>query len=264
MRSERIPAIPDKTREMWAGAALVLAAHGSSRGGVREPVLEIAAAIARRNLFAETAVGFMSRPPNLAQALAGTMAAAVYVVPFFLAHGHFSRTVIPETLARLERDPDRRIRYCAPIGTSPRLAEIVRRRVMAACRQRYLDAAGVSVLLIGHGTPRNSESSVVARELAADLASRRWFARVGTAFLEEAPSVADGLAALDMNGGAPVVAVGLFAAEGLHGAEDVPKLLDDGNRTGRAVHYAGAIGAGPGVAGLILERVLAFDSAVAG
>jgi len=241
----------------------VLAAHGSS-GGVREPVLELAAAIACRGLFAETAVGFMSRPPNLAQVVEGTTAADIYVVPFFLAHGHFTRTVIPEALARLERDPARRIHYCDPIGTSPRLAEIVRRRVAAACHRHRLDAASVSVLLIGHGTPRNPESSGVARGLAAVLASRCWFAGVGTVFLEEAPSVADGLAALDAVGGAPVVAVGLFAAEGMHGAEDVPQLLDDGNRTGRAVHYAGAIGAGPGVTGLILERVLACDTADAG
>ena len=118
------------------------------------------------------------------------------------------------------------------------------------------------MLLVGHGTPRNAQSSSTARGLARALDRGRVFAEVGTAFLDEPPSVSEALAAL---GGEAVVVVGLFAAEGSHGAEDVRGLLAAaGGTAGRMpanVHYAGALGAGPGVIGLILERVQAFAAA---
>ena len=249
------------------GAALVLAAHAASRDdGAAEPVLRHAASLRRRHLFAEVGVGFIAGRPGLEQALAAVTAETVYVVPCFMADGHYTRTVIPGLLdlAGPQAAPGR-IRYCAPLGTSPRVAELVRRRVTAACRARNLHPAAVSVLLVGHGTPRNAQSSSTARGLAGALDRERVFAEVGTAFLDEPPSVGEALAALH---GDTVVAVGLFAAEGAHGAEDVRTLLAAaGGAVGRAsgnLHYAGALGAGPGVIGLILERIQAFEAANAG
>lgn len=249
------------------GAALLLAAHAASRDdGAAEPVLRHAASLRRRHLFAEVGVGFIAGRPGLEQALAAVTAETVYVVPCFMADGHYTRTVIPGMLdlAGPQAAPGR-IRYCAPLGTSPRVAELVRRRVTAACRARNLRPTAVSVLLVGHGTPRNAQSSSTARGLAGTLGRGRVFAEVGTAFLDEPPSVSEALAALH---GDAVVAVGLFAAEGAHGAEDVRTLLAAaGGAVGRAsemLHYAGALGAGPGVIGLILERIQAFEAANAG
>lgn len=245
--------------EAWAKAALVLVAHGSSGGdGAAEPVLRHAAFLKRRRWFAEIGVGFVGRTPGLAQALRPVTADTIYVVPCFLADGHYTRTVIPEALDEARPDTPGRLRYCAPIGTSPRLAELVRRRVASVCRTRELDPASVSVLLIGHGTPRHPASAAVTHGLARTLEARRWFAATGTAFLDEPPQVGDALEALDAMGGEAVVAVGLFATDGVHGAKDVPELLAKDSRTERPVHYAGAIGAGPGVVGLILERVQAY------
>lgn len=261
MPSEPLHAAASLGRRAWPNAALVLVAHGSVRDDAREPVLRHAAAIDRRGLFAETAVGFTGRNPDLVQALDGISADSVYVVPCFLAHGHFTQTVIPAILAEAAEKSDRRIHCCAPIGTSTRLAELVRRRVASMCRRHGLHMASVKVLLIGHGTMRHAESSGVTRDLVASLTSRRWFRAVGPAFLEEAPSIAGSVAALELAGGGAVVAVGLFAADGQHGAEDVPGLLDRARAPGRTLYYAGAIGAGPGMPGLILERVQAHDAA---
>ena len=247
--------------EGWAKAALVLAAHGSSRNlGAPEPVLRLAAWLERRHLFSEIGVGFIGRTPDLAQALGAVTADTVYVVPCFLADGHYTRTVIPEALVAAMPDAPRRMNYCAPIGTSPRLAELVRRRVAAACRARELDPDSVSLLLIGHGSPRNPASSSVTRKLARAIEAQGRFVRTAVAFLDEPPFVADALDALDVPGGETVVALGLFAAAGVHGADDVPQLLTEASRPGRPVHYAGAVGAGPGILGLILERIRAFET----
>jgi sirohydrochlorin cobaltochelatase len=256
--SANLSAIGQSSREGWREAALVLAAHGSSRDiGAPEPVLRHAAWLQRHRLFAEVGVGFIGRTPDLAQALGAVTADTVYVVPCFLADGHYTKTVIPEALVAAKPDAPQRMKYCAPIGTSPRLAELVRRRVAAFCHTRDLKPGSVSLLLIGHGTPRHPASSSVTRKLARAMETRGWFARTGVAFLDEPPFVADALQAL---GGETVVALGLFAAGGVHGADDVPQLLATGSHDARPVHYAGAVGAGPGILGLILERVRAFET----
>ena len=256
--SAKLSVIEYSSRESWAEAALVLVAHGSSRDiGAPEPVLRHAAWLERHRLFAEIGVGFIGRTPDLAQAIGAVTADTVYVVPCFLADGHYTRTVIPEALVAATPDAPQRMKYCAPIGTSPRLAELVRRRVAAACRTRDLEPGSVSLLLIGHGTPRHPASSSVTRKLARAMEAQGWFARTSVAFLDESPFVADALEAL---GGETVVALGLFAADGVHGADDVPRLLAAGSHAARPVHYAGAVGAGPGILGLILERVRAFET----
>lgn len=256
--SANLSVIDESSREGWAEAALVLAAHGSSRvDGTPEPVLHHAARLERLRLFAEIGVGFIGRTPDLAQALGAVTSDTVYVVPCFLADGHYTRTVIPAALAEAAPDAPQRWKYCAPIGTSPRLAELVRRRVAAACRARDLEPGSVSVLLVGHGTPRSPASSGISHGLARALKVQGWFAGTGVAFLDEPPFVDDALEAL---GGEIVVALGLFAAGGVHGADDVPRLLATGSRAGRTVHYAGVVGDGPGILGLILERVRAFGT----
>ncbi len=256
--SANLSTIGESSCEGWGEAALVLAAHGSSRDlGAPEPVLRHAAWLQRHRLFAEIGVGFIGRTPDLAQALGAVTADTVYVVPCFLADGHYTRTVIPEALVAATPDAPPRMKYCAPIGTSPRLVELARRRVVAACRTWELEPGSVSLLLIGHGTPRHPASSSVTRDLARAMEARGWVARTGVAFLDEPPFVDH---ALDALGGETVIALGLFAAAGVHGADDVPDLLATGSRSARPVHYAGAVGAGPGILGLILERVRAFET----
>ena len=101
-------------------ATLVLAAHAASDAPERrEPVWRWARMLARRALFAAVRVGYVKGSPALVDAVSEA-AEAVYVVPFFMADGWFSRRRIPAVLA--EARHGERIRLCAPVGTSPRLA----------------------------------------------------------------------------------------------------------------------------------------------
>ena len=233
-------------------ATLVLAAHAAAdAAGAREPVWRWARMLARRDLFATVRVGYVKGTPALADAASVAAGEPVYVVPFFMADGWFSRR-IPTVLGGARTGAD--IRLCAPVGTSPRLALVADRLARRACRLLGIAPVEASLLLIGHGTPRESTSSAAAHAMAATLARYGRYAAVATALLEEPPSVAEAMATLSGNA---VVAIGLFAAEGAHGAGDAPRLVQEAATSRRVRYaYAGVIGSAPGMAGAIIERVM--------
>lgn len=228
---------------------LVLVAHAAARGAAgREPVRQWARLLARRRRFAAVRIGMVKGTPPLARAVAAGRGKPVLVVPFFLADGHFVRRVVPAVLERAAGKT--RTVLCPPVGTSPLLGPLVAERAEAVCRSKGLRAAETALLLVGHGTRREAASGAAGRALAGAIAAQGRFAGVGCAFLEEPPSVAEALALLP---GKAVVALGLFTADGMHGAGDVHTLLAAA-QTERPVHYAGVIGALPGMVEAIVER----------
>jgi sirohydrochlorin ferrochelatase len=111
--------------------------------------------------------------------------------------------------------------------------------------------------LIGHGSPSDPASRRTAEWHAAPARAGGVFAAVRTAFLDESPTLAEVLPDLRR----PAVAVGLFAAEGLHAGDDIPRLI---LRHGRApLYYVGPIGVDPAIPDLVLEQVAEADIRVA-
>lgn len=264
---------------LWAQAALVLVAHGSERVAAAETATAShAKALGRRALFREVKACFLKAAPGPRETVASLHSSSAYIVPCFMSRGYAARTLVPQELGlagpltRLSRGarqaaPLERVFYCDPVGTHPRLTEVIARHVEETCRVHDLDPAAVSVLLVGHGTPRDPVSGEAARRHAARLEERAGFARVRAAFLEEPPYLKDAAEGL---GGRPTVAVGLFAEAGAHGEEDVPRLLGLGPAAGppgRAaagdgaarIWYAGPIGPDPEIAEIVLDQVRAFD-----
>ena len=79
------------------------------------------------------------------------------------------------------------------------------------------------------------------------------FARVDTAFLEEAPFL-DEVVQSDTR---PTVVVGFFNGDGLHAAEDVPEAV---GRFDGPITYTGPVGAFPEVSKLIARSIAAAAS----
>ena len=245
----------------WSEAGLVLLAHGSTRRD-DDAVLRHAERLRRRSLFAEVTAGFVKGTPDLRAAVGVHRAQRLYLVPCFMADGYYTRRVIPDSLGLagpISVTPEgQTLYYCAPIGTSPALAEIVRRRAVGVCRDAGMLASDTTVLLIAHGSPTAIGSFDAIRTAEDRLRWSGGFADVRTAFLEESPKVADALSEL---AGRDVVAVGILACEGVHAAHDIPRLIAN---FGGDVRYAGVIGSGPGALALALDRVRHFDRRVLG
>lgn len=250
----------------WREAGLLLVGLGAGRDPrAAATVRAHAREIDRRGLFAAVGEAFLKRPPSPAEALRATTAPTVYVVPCLIGDSDLARSRVPAALGldgRAASADGRSIRYCEPIGASRRLAGVIRDRALAFCRQRGLDPARVTLLAVGHGTPRDPDSAATARRHVATLRTDGSFAEVLAAFLEEPPAVGEQVARARA---ADVVAVGLFVGEGAHGTEDVPALLDAApRRPGARTFYAGPIGADPGIVEVILAQVRAAGPGRAG
>jgi sirohydrochlorin cobaltochelatase len=252
----------------------VLIAHGSERSpGRASATASHAEVLRRRGLFRDVRVCFLKAVPGPREALESVEAPSVYLVPCFMSDGFSTRTVIPRELAlsgpvtlrkgQASRGRGQRIFYCEPVGVHPGLADLIGRRVEEACRARDLSAGAVSVLLVGHGTPKEPASGEAVRRHVARLEARGPFARVRAAFLEEPPYLEDEAKEL---GPGPTLVVGLFAEGGAHGEDEVPRLLGLAPEGGPAgpgparTHYLGPIGPDPEISELILDQVGAFDA----
>lgn len=249
---------------LFKDAALLLVGHGAAAAPeAQAPTLRQAERLSRLGLFAEVRAAFLKGAAPLEEALGGVAARTVFVVPNLMSNGHFARRVIPRRLGLngpVTRRDGRLVVYCAPPGTDPALAGIVRERVAELCRENGLDLATASVLLVGHGSEKERAAGEAVRAHGEGLAKEGGFAAVRTAFLDEAPRLAD-LLAEDVK--PPVVVVGMFAADGLHSERDLRDVLARTGGFGTRIFYTGAIGAEPAFCGLILAAVKTAARSVA-
>jgi len=237
------------TDPRWAAAAAVLCAHGIAGGpGVAR---DHAAALAGRGLFAEVRACCLAGAPGLAETLAAIDRPRIFLAPLLMAEGYAMGTLLPRALGNAPADRVERVMLARPVGTSPVLADMIADRAAAACRDRGWPPAETAVLLVGHGTTRDSASGATAREQAARLAATGRFAETAVAFLEATPTLAEALARL---GPRPCVAIGFFADAGAHGEADVPRLLA---QAGAGAAYAGPVGTDARMVDAVLERLRA-------
>jgi sirohydrochlorin cobaltochelatase len=261
-------------------SALILVGHGSTvNPDSSAPTFDHAAALRQRGVFGEVQCAFWKEEPSLRQVLHMVEADDIYVVPNFISEGYFTRTVIPRELeltGPVTRRGGRTIKYCEPVGSHPRMTELLLRRAAEVAPGVPPDAT--SLFIVGHGTDLNDNSAVAAKREVERIAARGLYAEVLNAYMEEEPLIAkwDELASQPN-----VVVVPFFIADGLHSYEDIPVLLgiaeespgaasasDKGvfannpyARRGRTLYYASAIGTEPLFADVILEQVAAFDAA---
>jgi sirohydrochlorin cobaltochelatase len=267
--AQDIPGTLAEGRAEWRTAGLLLVGHGAHTvAGATRALADHARALAERGLFAAVAAGFLKGTPPAETALDELTPSRIYVVPCFMSDGYFVRTVVPERLGlggALTSRRGREIRYCAPLGTAPALADLVARRLEATAADEHLAVESVEAVIVGHGSSNNPASAEATTLLAARVAERSPVKAIHTAYLDQAPTLEDVVARLP---GRTLVVAGLFAADGRHADEDVRRRLGfvagafrAVRPDGRRVLYTGAVGADPAVADLVIERIEAFDLA---
>ncbi len=257
-------------------AALLLLGHGSTvHCWSSAPVRAHTATLAASGLFGEVACGFWKEGPGMQEALARLTKPEVYLVPFFTVEGYFVRKVIPEVLQLegwLTRRDGRILKLCRPVGAHPRLTEVLLHR--AASAAPGVDPARAALLILGHGTPRDARSSEGVERQVAEIRRRGLYAEVVGAFMETPPLIRDWTT---LTSARDVIAVPFFMADGLHGDEDIPRLLGLEPFAGggenreecnphlfgeRRLHYSRAVGSDPGMVQVILDQIAACDRAL--
>ncbi|MEP4193961.1 MAG: CbiX/SirB N-terminal domain-containing protein, partial [Sneathiella sp.] len=189
----------------------------------------------------------------------------VYLLPFFMSDGYFVKQKIPDIFGLQNGEAiseDRQIYQCEAIGADPSLSQIFKNMADEICSTNSYKEEDVAVLIVAHGSTKSSASREAAVLQARQLTEQGSFLSVGTAFLEEEPSVAGWLKINELPD-APVIVLGMFAAEGPHAMSDVPEAIalartNDGSVSKtQADHllYAGVVGTRPEMIRLIQESV---------
>jgi sirohydrochlorin cobaltochelatase len=270
----------------YRDATLLLLAHGSTvNADSARPALRLAEALGAEGRFAAVAACFWKQEPALLPRVTAASTPRVFVVPLMTGPGYFVEEVIPQALglklpgaaefARVQRRDGRLLYYTHPVGTHPRLVEVLRERARAVVAAhpfpRTPRPAETTLVVVGHGTERAERSRRAVEVQVARLRERGEYAAVQPAFMEIAPRVAEAVAAAATRA---VVVVPLFISDGLHAAEDIPVLLGEPaervqarvqagvppwrnptERFGKLIWYAPGLGEAPELADVVRERV---------
>lgn len=246
--------------------ALVIIGHGSHlNADSSAPVYRHAAAIRRAGVFDEVRECFWKEEPSMREVFDLVEADEVYVVPLFISEGYFTEEVIPRELGldgpapSVTRKPGKTIHYTLPVGTHPSMGGMILRRAEEIAQLTDEQARQAGLVIIGHGTERNSNSSEVIYRVTREAEAMGVFGHVRTGFLDQEPEVARVLAEMEEK---RVVLVPFFVAEGWHTQETIPDDLGL-NRPAvsavtetedRTVWYAAPVGTFPEIAQIVLQR----------
>lgn len=259
-------------------SALLILAHGSSVSETSSrPTREMTERLREAGLFGEVACGFWKERPGLREALDGLVSPEVFIVPNFTVEGYFVRNVIPKELGLtgpVTRRADGQIlRLCLPVGSHPRITEVLLHRAREAAPE--VDFSRAALLVLGHGTPLDARSSQAVEAQVDALRAHGIFGEVHGAFMETPPKIGDWRSITNCR---DVIAVPFFIADGLHSDEDIPRLLGipgggtagdrerrNPHRIGdRELYYSRPVGTDPGMAEVILDQVHAWELCAAG
>lgn len=254
--------------------ALIIIGHGSHLNAESSaPVYRHAEAIRRTGAFGEVRECFWKEEPSMREVFDLVEAGEVYVVPLFISEGYFTEEVIPRELGldgpapSVTRKLGKTIRYCGPVGTHPSMGGMILRRAEQAAGLSREAARKAGLVIIGHGTERNSNSAEVIYRVTREAGEAGVFASVKTGFLDQAPEVGEVLEGMEER---LVVLVPFFVAEGWHTQETIPDDLGLNRPAvshvteigGRTVYYADPVGTFPEVAEIILQRAREAGAAV--
>jgi sirohydrochlorin cobaltochelatase len=263
-------------------AALVVLGHGTTLNAASAaPVLQHAAELRRRGLFAEVREAFWKQEPQIKAVLAGLSRPRVFIVPMFISEGYFSTEIIPPALGfsfpdRLRlKAGDSEVIYCHPVGSHESMTRVIQSRAAGVVQQfpfpRAPKPQDITLFIAGHGTERNANSRKAIERQVELIRAQKIYAAVHAVFMEEEPRIA-GCHALAQT--KYCVVVPFFISDGLHAVEDIPVLLGEPERIvkerlaagqptwrnptekqGKLFWYSASVGTDPVLAEVILERV---------
>ncbi len=198
---------------------LIIAAHGSdTEADVNEHVRKLTVAIAGLGLFDEVVCAFHQGDPGFAEAVDTMTAERIVVVPLMTSQGYYADTVLPKALATARRFSHISVHQTSAVGRHPRIAELVRRRYGELLERFTLDASDAVLVLVGHGTPKHTESRATTLACVEALKSSGVAADVVPAFLDDEPRIESVALSLTHRG---AVVIPFLIGRGVHACVDI-------------------------------------------
>ena len=241
--------------------AMIIVGHGSHLNEDSSlPVYEHAERIRERfgDEFDEVVECFWKEEPSMRHVLDTVESDEVYVVPAFISEGYFTQQVIPRELG-LEgpatRKGDKVVRYAGPLGTFEGMVDVILERTEDLMRGKEVSGDRTMLLLLGHGTAMNKNSSGVIYLNAERIRERGIYDTVEVAFLDQDPEIGEVVNNADTEN---IILIPVFVAEGWHTRETIPEDLGLSGevtvREDKTIYYGAPVGTHPSMAGLIADR----------
>ncbi len=268
--------------ENFSAAALVVLGHGTElNASSAAPVLQHAAELRRRKIFAGVREAFWKQEPQIKKVLAGISAPRIFIAPLFISEGYFATQIIPKELGFNFPDnlklntQNSELFYCRPVGSHDSMTKVILSRAKEIVEKYPFPRAPknpeTTLFIAGHGTEKNENSRKAIERQVELIRAQNIYAEVHAIFLEESPRISDCYSLAQTKN---LVVVPFFISDGLHTQEDIPVLLGEAKRiveerlkagqppwrnptekNGKLVWYSPAVGTEPHIADVILERV---------
>lgn len=244
--------------------ALVIVGHGSHLNEDSSlPVYEHAEHIRHTGEYDEVVECFWKEEPSMRHVLDTVESDEVYVVPAFISEGYFTQQVIPREFGLegpVTVKGSKTVYYAGPLGTFEKMADVILERTEDLMRDKEVSGSRALVLL-GHGTAMNKNSSGVIYLNAERIRERGGYDLVVEAFLDQEPDVEEVVANVEAEN---VILIPVFIAEGWHTRETIPEDLgltgEVTRREDRTIFYGAPVGTHPSMANLIAARARELES----
>ncbi|HET7480416.1 MAG TPA: CbiX/SirB N-terminal domain-containing protein [Rubrobacteraceae bacterium] len=238
--------------------ALVIVGHGSHLNEDSSlPVYEHAERIRQTGEYDEVVECFWKEEPSMRHVLDTVESDEVYVVPAFISEGYFTQQVIPRELGLegpITRRGEKVIRYAGPLGTYEGMADVILERTEDLMRGKETSGR-TALVLLGHGTDLNKNSSGVIYQNAERIRRREAYDVVEVGFLDQEPEIGEVVSGVEAEN---VILIPVFIAEGWHTRETIPEDLGLSGevtvREDRTIFYGAPVGTHPSMAALISAR----------
>lgn len=235
---------------MTSKPIILLAAHGArDESSANDLVRELAREVSARTGL-PTCPAFNLGTPTFEEAIQTTEPASkVVVVPVMMANGYFATQVLPARIEAATNERNLSLSILEPLGAWDSVQSLGADRVTRALQA---SPTQTSVLLIGHGTTRDPDSSATTRQLASRISEAYPDVEVRAAFIDQEPRIVSAIRSL---GADRLVVLPYLLGGGGHELEDVPRLIRDAGFRGELV-ILDAIGSAPDLPMMIADRVL--------
>ncbi len=239
--------------------ALILAGHGSHiRHETAGIVWQYVDQLRQLGAAYEVTACFWKEQPAYFEVLDTVTAPTIVIVPVFLADGYFTQSVIPAELgldeaSRTTWRGKQTVHLTRPLGGHPGMADIIQKRTQQALKVTNFPKAQTAVVIIGHGTKRNSNSRATTQRQVTQLQWAGIVAEVLDAYLDDEPSIAS----IYQRTAAPcIIAIPYLLAEGSHTTVDIPQALKFAAQQAtskKAIYYTEPIGVEENIYQYILD-----------
>ena len=212
--------------------SLILAAHGSEASPrSNQPLHDLAAALESTGLFDHVTPAFLMGQPLMTEVLESLPAGEAIVIPVMTSDGYYLKK-LPEKFAENANFDQFSLLIGPVVGLHPAIATTISTRLAGHLHEHQLTAADTTIVVVGHGTRRNTTSGATTFALADSLRNDHPGFEIKAAFLDQDPEI--GMVA-DSITSPNIVVLPFLVSLGPHMTEDTPAAF--GLPTGHDIQF---------------------------